>query len=59
LPIIDLIFHLRAKKSHSSSLALKFRTSQKPFNIRVLHELIGLGIEIALYQIKEKIINDH
>ena len=55
LPTIDLIFHLRAKKSHDSSVALKFHTFEKSLNIILLYELIVLGIEIALSQVKEKI----
>jgi len=36
---------------------VKFHIFRKPLNIDLLDELIAHGIEIALYQSKEKILN--
>jgi len=56
--LLRFIFHSGVKKRHNSSTALKFHILEKPLGISLLNELIVLGIEIALSQVKEEILND-
>ena len=57
LSFLDSIIPFDSRKNVWIIVAVKFHIFWKPLNINLLYESIVLGIEIALYQSKEKILN--